>query len=57
MATLGRLGGLGAGVKAEASVSKPLGRLGKAWEITKLLMKNDFTRLVSNYCAPKYIKV
>ena len=44
MASLGRLGGLGAKAKADPKQEEPLGRLGRAWAIAKLLAQNDFTR-------------
>ena len=48
MATLGRIGSVRPAAREEKKPpAKPLTRLEKAWEITKLLYKNDFTRYVS----------
>lgn len=50
MATLGRVGSVKSGPVASIEPSTPVSKLWKAWEITKILYKNDFTR----YCPKHY---
>lgn len=51
----GGAGDLPAGAADKPAAEEPLGKLRRAWEITKILYQNDFTRCVDTLFSAHHL--